>query len=61
MERWLEEAAGGARKLVFVTGEAGIGKTNFIEMLIARTGGRGVGILIGRCIQHFGGEEAFCR
>jgi DNA-binding winged helix-turn-helix (wHTH) protein len=59
MERWFEEAAGGARKLVFVTGEAGIGKTTFIDMLIARMAGRGVGILVGRCIQHFGGEEAF--
>jgi len=59
MERWFEETIGGRRKLAFVTGEAGIGKTTFVEMLIERLSSRGAGILIGRCIEHFGGDEAF--
>ena len=59
MERWFEEAAAGRRSLAFVTGEAGIGKTTFAEMLLDRMAGRDVGILVGRCIEHFGGDEAF--
>jgi DNA-binding winged helix-turn-helix (wHTH) protein len=59
MERWFEEAARGERRLAFVAGEAGIGKTTFVEMLFERMAGRRVGILVGRCIQHFGGDEAF--
>ena len=59
MELRLDQAARGQRQIVFVTGEAGIGKTTFAEMLTDRVSGRNVGVLIGRCIEHFGADEAF--
>ncbi len=59
MDCWFEEVAGGRRQLVFVTGEAGIGKTTFAEMLIQRVADRNVGVLIGKCVEHFGTDEAF--
>lgn len=59
MDLWFDQAARGERQLVFVTGEAGIGKTTFAEMLIERVSSRNVGVLIGRCIEHFGAGEAF--
>ncbi|MCI0601127.1 MAG: AAA family ATPase, partial [Beijerinckiaceae bacterium] len=43
----------------FVTGEAGIGKTTLVEMLVERVSRRGIGVLLGRCVEHFGTDEAF--
>lgn len=57
LEYSLKQVVDGNRQLVFVTGEAGIGKTTLIEMAIERMSG--VGILYGRCIELFGTEEAF--
>lgn len=54
-----EQAIARSRQLVFVTGEAGIGKTTLIEMLMERVLRRGAGVLLGRCVQHFGTDEAF--
>ena len=58
-ERSLRKAFAGSRQVVFVTGEAGIGKTTLIEMATDRQSGRRVGILRGRCAEVFGAEEAF--
>lgn len=54
-----EQAAAGNRQVVFITGEAGIGKTTFLEMFVERVSHRGAGLLWGRCIEHFGTDEAF--
>jgi DNA-binding winged helix-turn-helix (wHTH) protein/tetratricopeptide (TPR) repeat protein len=56
----LNAALRGTRQLVFVTGEAGIGKTTLIdafEQRIART----VNLLIarGQCVEGFAGKEAY--
>lgn len=63
LERSLGKALTGDRQIVFVTGEAGIGKTTLIEMATERQSGRHsagrVGILRGRCAEVFGAEEAF--
>ena len=40
---WLEKALHGARQLVFVTGEAGIGKTTLVEAFLSGIGQRGTG------------------
>src|SRR5262249_55005589 len=45
--------------MVFVTGEAGIGKTTLIEMFVEQIIDSRIGILTGRCIEHFGTDEAF--
>jgi DNA-binding winged helix-turn-helix (wHTH) protein/tetratricopeptide (TPR) repeat protein len=49
----------GERQIVFVTGEAGIGKTTFIEMAMEQLSGYGVDTLYGRCTERFGTDEAF--
>jgi DNA-binding winged helix-turn-helix (wHTH) protein len=59
MDRLFERAARGERQIVFVTGEGGIGKTTFAEMLVERMSRRGACLLAGRCIEHFGTDEAF--
>jgi DNA-binding winged helix-turn-helix (wHTH) protein/tetratricopeptide (TPR) repeat protein len=59
VEDILDQAIAGDRQLVFVTGEAGIGKTTLIELLVERVSRRGAGVLLGHCVQHFGTDEAF--
>lgn len=36
LQKWLKRALGGTRQLVFVTGEAGIGKTTVMDTFVAR-------------------------
>ena len=55
----LKQTLAGNRQVVFITGEAGIGKTTLVEMAMKRLLGRGVSVLWGRCIEHFGTDEAF--
>jgi DNA-binding winged helix-turn-helix (wHTH) protein/predicted ATPase len=56
----LETALEGRRRLVFVTGEAGIGKTTLVETFLARIGHRGA-LCIGRgqCVEQYGAGEAY--
>jgi predicted ATPase/DNA-binding winged helix-turn-helix (wHTH) protein len=48
----------GARQLVFLTGEAGIGKTTLIEMFLAEIAEHAPSVLRARCVEHFGQGEA---
>ena len=60
LEEWFQRAAQGARQLVFVSGEAGIGKTTVVEMLLARLApGSGVRIARGQCVEHYGEGEPY--
>lgn len=59
LERLFQKAEAGNRQLVFLTGEAGIGKTTLVEMFLSRVFQRRVRILLGRCVEHFGTDEAF--
>ena len=60
MNGWLEKMLRGERQVVFVTGEAGIGKTALVD-----TFARGIGsdrkILVGRgqCLEQYGTGEAY--
>ncbi len=56
----LETAAGGQRRLAFVTGEAGIGKTELVETFLAelRTS-NGLRIGRGQCVEHYGATEPY--
>jgi tetratricopeptide (TPR) repeat protein len=55
----LQQALAGNRQVVFITGEAGIGKTTFVDMAMERTQRRGVGVLRSGCNELFGTHEAF--
>jgi predicted ATPase len=43
LHEWLEKALRGERQLVFVTGEAGIGKTALVEAFLSGIGQQGAG------------------
>src|SRR5262249_54417931 len=56
----LAAARHGARQLVFVTGEAGIGKTTVLDVFVARaTVDPKLMIARGQCIEHYGAGEAY--
>lgn len=59
LEVWLGEARGGRRRVVFVTGEAGLGKTTLLDVLLARAAEAGVMVGRGQCIEHRGAGEPF--
>jgi predicted ATPase len=55
-----QTALEGRRRLVFVTGEAGIGKTALVEAFLARLdGGDGLRIGRGQCVEQYGAGEAY--
>ena len=49
----------GDRQVVFITGEAGIGKTSFIEMAMEQLSRYRVETLCGFCTERFSTNEAF--
>jgi DNA-binding winged helix-turn-helix (wHTH) protein len=56
----LTHSLGGTRRVVFVTGEAGIGKTALVETFLAGTvAGSELGVGRGQCVGHYGAGEAF--
>ncbi|HEY2991491.1 MAG TPA: AAA family ATPase [Methylomirabilota bacterium] len=60
LERWLDAALAGARQVVFVTGEAGIGKTALVDVFLARALARpGLWLARGQCVEHSGMAEAY--
>jgi DNA-binding winged helix-turn-helix (wHTH) protein/tetratricopeptide (TPR) repeat protein len=52
----LAAARAGQRQLVFVVGEAGIGKSTLVERFVAESG---VTAAHGQCIEHHGGAEPY--
>src|SRR5262245_49203645 len=58
--QWFGRAAHGARQLVLISGEAGIGKTTVVDMVLAHLGtDRGVRMVRGQCVEHYGAGEAY--
>jgi DNA-binding winged helix-turn-helix (wHTH) protein/predicted ATPase len=54
----LDAAVGGRSAVVFVTGEAGIGKSSLVNAFLERVG-PGVWCARGQCIDHYGAGEAY--
>jgi len=60
LHRWLQHALGGTRQVVFVTGEAGLGKTTLLEAFLQGMSGYSVlWIGHGQCLEHYGAGEAY--
>jgi predicted ATPase len=57
---WSEQALRGARQMVFVTGEAGIGKTTVVDALVQRLAReQRVWVARGQCIEYYGQGEPY--
>jgi len=59
LEEMTKRTLAGRRQIAFVTGEAGIGKTAFIEKAMHRLSEQGFDLLYGRCTERFGTDEVF--
>src|SRR5262249_18408231 len=60
LENWLDKMSAGERQTIFVTGEAGIGKTALVDAFIRRiTAGRSIRIGRGQCLEQYGTCEAY--
>jgi predicted ATPase len=60
LEEWREDALRGERRIVFISGEPGIGKTTLVDAFLARISSRRDAWLArGQCIEHFGAGEAY--
>jgi DNA-binding winged helix-turn-helix (wHTH) protein/tetratricopeptide (TPR) repeat protein len=60
LEGHLEKASRGHRQVVWVTGEAGIGKTTLLDAFQQRLAARReVRVARGQCVEGFGGKEAY--
>ena len=60
VEQCFQRAAQGARQLVLLSGEAGIGKTTVVDMVLTRLSmERGVRIARGQCTEHYGAGEPY--
>ncbi len=60
LREWYATAQQGARRIGFVAGEAGIGKTVLVEAFVSEVAARGnVWIGRGQCIQQYGAGEAY--
>jgi DNA-binding winged helix-turn-helix (wHTH) protein/tetratricopeptide (TPR) repeat protein len=60
MRGWLDRAVAGERQTIFITGEAGIGKTTLVQAFLDRAGQvPGTLVVRGQCLEHFGSGEAY--
>src|SRR5438132_5043315 len=61
LEEFLEQAIAGTGRVVFITGEPGIGKTSLSDELLRRARSRYTGVIVfrGRCVEQYGTGEAY--
>ncbi len=59
LEGWLARARQGDRRVGFVTGEAGIGKTALVEAFLAGVPAGECQVGRGQCLDHYGAGEAY--
>jgi DNA-binding winged helix-turn-helix (wHTH) protein/tetratricopeptide (TPR) repeat protein len=60
LEGFLDRAILGERQIVFVTGDAGVGKTTLVDLFVKSAGGLpDLWIARGQCVEGFGGQEPY--
>ncbi len=60
LESWLHQARSGLRQVVFVAGEAGIGKTTLVDAFLTQVMSEpSLWVARGQCIAHYGAGEAY--
>ncbi len=59
LRRALDGSRTGERRIVFVSGEPGIGKTTLVDALAAEAAAQGVPMARGQCFEHFGPGEPY--
>ena len=59
MRGWFDKMLGGERQIVFVTGEAGIGKTALVDTFARTIASRSIRIGRGQCLEQYGTGEAY--
>lgn len=59
LHTWLDQALSGARQMVFVTGEPGIGKTTLVDAFLQACAGQDLWIGRGQCVEQYGAGEAY--
>jgi DNA-binding winged helix-turn-helix (wHTH) protein/predicted ATPase len=60
LHRWFATALTGDRRVGFITGEAGIGKTTLVDAFVADVGNKeGLWIGHGQCVDQYGAGEAY--
>src|SRR5919197_3443904 len=60
LHTWLAQARTGVRQVVFITGEAGLGKTTLVEAFVEEISTHcPLWIWRGQCVEHYGAGEAY--
>ena len=60
LQQWWAQACQGRRQVVFITGEAGIGKTTLVDAFVAQMAATAVvWSARGQCIEHYGAGEPY--
>jgi tetratricopeptide (TPR) repeat protein len=60
LHQWWTQALQGTRQVVFITGEAGIGKTSLVDAFVAQVAtSETVWFCRGQCIEQYGAGEAY--
>lgn len=59
MRDWLDQALGGERRTIFITGEPGIGKTTIVQAFLEQATQSSVLMVHGQCLEHYGAAEPF--
>ena len=60
LHKWLEDAVRGERRVVFITGSPGIGKTTVTEAFLRHAAlNRDLWVTGGQCVEHYGTSEAY--
>jgi DNA-binding winged helix-turn-helix (wHTH) protein/predicted ATPase len=60
MQNWLQKMLAGERQVIFVTGEAGIGKTALVDTFVRSIASdQRIRICLGQCLEQYGTGEAY--